>query len=467
MSVDTRNDILASIDLMNEVVQESEFSVISSLLDQFDKASTILESYDGSEDGLDMFAIYQEAEEGSTVQQGEPSGQVNAELGKKKNIIVKIWEFIKNIFKSIGGWIKKCWNGTVVPTVEAVGDAAGDLIDKITDKDESWIRENAANLGIGAGAILSACIGYAIVNKELKSGAENFKKGMLGLGLVGASDIASTVMVFKITKNGINSSIAIPALCQLITIVIGTITMTNNADKIVEILMKKDDIKTGVKNVLQETPKDYDFSTIETNLNDVKEKMNSLSVDSFTIEESKTPDDSDADKTQKAGVFANILGKIIKFAQDFINKILDALKKVKEYFATIRGEYGKSNTEETGSETGDKPATEDSLTDVENDVNSGEADATAAPPEIGTSFTPEELETQYPKNSQGGDMITKSQDGSMKTFIPYGGEDEENHRPHGFKWHPDDNKYVYETADEEINEEDEVVEESYGYYYKK
>ena len=57
-----RTDVMDAISNIDAVVAESDLSVLSSMIDSFDKASVILENYNG--DDVDMFNIFQEADEG-------------------------------------------------------------------------------------------------------------------------------------------------------------------------------------------------------------------------------------------------------------------------------------------------------------------------------------------------------------------------------------------------------------------
>lgn len=56
-----RTDVMDAISNIDDVVTESDLSVISSMIESFDKASVILENYNG--DDVEMFNIFQEAAE--------------------------------------------------------------------------------------------------------------------------------------------------------------------------------------------------------------------------------------------------------------------------------------------------------------------------------------------------------------------------------------------------------------------
>ena len=194
MNVNTRNEVLASIDSMNEVVQESEFGVLMSLLDQADKASVILENYNGND--LDMFSIYQEAEEATddgdsekkqpAVQQGAPSGQTSSNVaGNKENILQKLWNFIKNIISSVGNFFKKCWKNRPIVHVEPVEEPeTKSLFEKIADKTPEWVKENGKALGVSSAAVLASLASIAAINQEMNKESVNLVKTLSSFGIL-------------------------------------------------------------------------------------------------------------------------------------------------------------------------------------------------------------------------------------------------------------------------------------------
>lgn len=486
MNTNIRNEVLTSIDFMNDVVQESEMEVLCSLMNQMDKASTILESYNGAE--LDIFAIYQEAD--GAVQQGDPSGEANAEA-KKKNIFVKIWEFIKNVVKSIGAFIKKCWNGTVVPTVEAVTDQAGDIIDKITGKDESWIRNNAVAIGISGASVLAACISFVTINKELNQEVASFAKVLQAMGFSILSGGALGAAVgWTFTKSGAKTSIAVPTLCGAINAILGVIITLKSQKKLSALIEARRAMINGegnmisMKDMFLEEPKEYDFNTIEMNLSDTKKKIVDLADDSFTI---STPGEGEGDVNKDEGNEAaksmSIFQKIILAAQKLINKILEGLGKIKNIFKTIREggsdeEAGSSDNStkalEFNGDTGSTESSESTEAEV-SDAEAAEAEAEESKPKNATgetgqtnvgepskgmSYTANQVkvflnnvgktDVEVPENPEGKKMI-RYKDGDPLTFV----------------YHPDDGQYYYESAEEDVNDDDDVVTESHtGYYFK-
>jgi glycerol-3-phosphate cytidylyltransferase-like family protein len=74
----TRTEILEALDNVENVTMESSFDVMFTMADSYDKAAVILENYNGSD--INSFAIFQEDGENNTaVQQGNASGNTNAE----------------------------------------------------------------------------------------------------------------------------------------------------------------------------------------------------------------------------------------------------------------------------------------------------------------------------------------------------------------------------------------------------
>ena len=511
MNTTTRNDVLASIDAMNEVVQESELSVLCSLVDQMDKASVILESYSG--DAIDAFAIYQEADEASSVQQGDPSGDANAEA-KKKNIFVKIWEFIKNVVKSIGSYIKKCWNGAVIPKVETVTDKAGDIIDKITGKDESWIRNNAVAIGIGSASVLAACIGFVTLNKEINEPIANLKKILAGLGLTmtaAIGEIAGSAWVF--TKSGAKTNIAIPILCGAITSILGIITALKSKKKFDAVIAGADLLVTGedknpsVRGIFLDSMKEYSFDEITMNLSETQKKLAGITEDAFIL---PTPEENDDDKKkgEEAAKKMNIFQKIILAAQGLINKIIDCLDKVKGYFKTIRegasdesgsgeGASGEDSsdqndandqnptgdTENVGdNESSDTPESTENQSDVADVGDGSGSDETNADETSTETFDQTSLTKGQKLTTDEAEKILKQlgvigDDKHLNEKITYRPlsstnkkvfTDSNNQQYKGLKKvRTDDNTiaWVVEYSDEEISEDEDVVTESHSPYY--
>lgn len=90
-------EILNSIDIIDELVLESEMNVIDSMINTYSKSLMILENYEG--DSISDFYIFQE---GFIM---ESDNDV-----KKENIIVKILMFIPRLIMKLVQSIKKAWD---------------------------------------------------------------------------------------------------------------------------------------------------------------------------------------------------------------------------------------------------------------------------------------------------------------------------------------------------------------------
>lgn len=158
MTTNTREQILASVDSMNDVIQESSLDVMFSMAESLDKAAVILENYNGS--NIDSFAIFQEAD--AAVAEGKPEGEVNAEA-KKESVFYKILMFIPRLLQKLGKFIANTWNNVNMDVKEVAGgvsEKTASIFDKILGKDENWIKEHAVELGL-SGAALTAVLGIA------------------------------------------------------------------------------------------------------------------------------------------------------------------------------------------------------------------------------------------------------------------------------------------------------------------
>lgn len=89
------DDVLSSIDDIDDVVLESEFSVLNAMLDSYNKATIIMENYNG--DAIDSFSIFQE------------EGILDEATGKKSEaLITRILAFIPRLIMAIGKRLIGC-----------------------------------------------------------------------------------------------------------------------------------------------------------------------------------------------------------------------------------------------------------------------------------------------------------------------------------------------------------------------
>lgn len=416
MNTTTRNEVLASIDSMNEVVQESEIEVLCSLLDQMDKASVILESYNGNE--LDMFAIYQEAD--GAVQSGDPSGDVNSGA-KKDSIIMKILMFIPNLLKKLWVFVKQAWNGEIVPAArvavekaDSFPDKVKSLFDKIMGKDESWIKEHAPELGIAGGTTLAAVLSFVgFMNRDkLVDLVKGWLKSIKSFFSKLSDDIIDTRIIFELTVgNKIKTNVGIKKISEAFKSVPEFIKKTREFN-----IYKKTGINVSVidteatalendvnkfttADIILPEPIEVDTKEVINDLTEFGQVFDSVKNDgtditSFTLsDEAKQKlleaEKDDAIRNKLNTVITKFNGVMKKISEFFvgtynavkklIGKITDIFKKEDEITSQLKSEYGTSNTEETGEASGDKPSTEDFVSPDEESSDVGTESTEGSP----------------------------------------------------------------------------------------
>ena len=92
------NEILSSIDNIDECVMEAEMNVLTAMINEYDKAIMIMENYNGND--YSSFDIFQES---VIMEDGE-------QQSKKENIIKRFIKWIKNMTNLIFDKIKGLWN---------------------------------------------------------------------------------------------------------------------------------------------------------------------------------------------------------------------------------------------------------------------------------------------------------------------------------------------------------------------
>ena len=107
------NEILSSIDNIDECVMEAEMNVISALCNEYDKAIMIMENYNGN--SYDCFDIFMEADESTANNNSnEPKKKSKLDgpiLGSKgENIIKRILLVIPRLIATLIRSIKKKWD---------------------------------------------------------------------------------------------------------------------------------------------------------------------------------------------------------------------------------------------------------------------------------------------------------------------------------------------------------------------
>jgi hypothetical protein len=410
---------------MNEVVQESELDVLCSLLDQVDKAAVILESYSG--DAIDAFAIYQEADE--AVQQGDPAGQAGAEA-KKKNVFVKIWEFIKNLLGSIGNFIKRCWNGTVVPAAETVSDKSADIINKIADKDENCIKEHGPEIGLTAGGITAAIAILAIIKKDAIKKAIDTFVAKLKLFFTNFKGL----ITFDFTGAGIKTNIKFDSVVNVIK---SSVKIFNGAKNLASNNMTVDQLVnelTQLQNAgdtLVQDEREFAFAEVLKQIDPIKLEFTNANINADVNPGDINVNDADENKAKQAGSLLSKLGSafvaISTFFKSMFDKVAGLISKSKDLG---EGSNDQGTNDQTPNENPEAESTE----------NSNEAEAGTESTEGSTEGSVEgSTESTESGNTKPADQIDEEFDNTEAT-----GESAKT-----------------DTTDEEV-----VAESHTGYYFK-
>ena len=469
MNTTTRNEVLASIDAMNEVVQESEFSVLCSLVDQMDKASVILENYNGAD--LEAFAIYQEADETSSVQQGDPSGDANAEAKKKSDsVLMKILMFVPNVLKKIWAFIKQAWNGEIVPTAKKAAEVVQNMpektvsiIDKIIGKDESWIKEHAIELGI-TGGVLTSVLGFvAYLNKDKIS--DIIKKWLNGIKVFFKklqTSAIDTAVIFDLTVgNSIKTNVGIHKITEALKAIPGFIKTVSTYNIYRKTGINPKAIDTDFINcfskadelanidILSDTPEEQKISVVLQNFIELGSvidqlKNNEADINNIKLTEEQIaqlsaafPTKEDNDKFKQnctkfnaiMGSIGALIGSTVTNVKNVIAKLVGIIKKSEDISNSNNGE---PNDQGNQGDTNDQNPTGDT-------ENVGDT---------GASDTPESGETKSDESA------VKDDSGSDEKSDENDELDESNL-----------NLNFNDSAKTDVNDDEDVVTESHSPYY--
>lgn len=167
------NNVLDSINELDDIVLESDADVLLSMGMTYNKASVILENYEYY-DYDEIFAIFQE-EDTTATQSSEPTANsdMNAKAAEtNQNAKSGFIAFFVNIFKKIVQFFKDAWNGRIAPAFETVANKIKGtkpieeekvpLWKAIFSKPIEWISEHKKELGIG-GAAIAGIFGFKAV----------------------------------------------------------------------------------------------------------------------------------------------------------------------------------------------------------------------------------------------------------------------------------------------------------------
>jgi hypothetical protein len=474
----TRTEILEALDNVENVTMESSFDVMFTMADSYDKAAVILENYNGSD--INSFAIFQEDGENNTaVQQGNASGNTNAEA-KKESVFYKILMFIPRLLQQLGRFIAKTWNGVTTDVKEAsskggLSEKVSSIFDKILGKDENWVKEHAVELGLSGAALTAAIalVGFFTRNKigELFTAFVNSAKAL--------SISFSTAPVFAWENGSFKTNLKFDGLKKTITDYIASVKKINELAKTLVTTenMSVADAKAKIKEAksslnLDNSPicgDEYYYYNV-TNSEDgnklisevagVVDALKAIDVegsDKFDKPVKPNPElekDSEIDKdvkelNQKNSLISKFLASGSKLLHGIWDWITNAFKKGEEI------EDGLSDT--ASADTEQTPGTPETTGEPTGASDTASADTEQTPEGTATESEPE-LNQQYDlEQIKGWTTEVNDKNNKPKSIIPYNG--------HRFQWNKAANKYVYvESAEDDIDVDDSVVSEAATWY---
>ena len=470
--MNTRNEILASIDAIDMIVTESSLDVLFSVADTYEKSSMILENYCGND--LDAFAIFQEA-----VNDGDPDKNMNADAKKNDSILMKIIMFPVNILKKLWEFIKQAWNGVIVPQAVNVSEKSSNLFEKIIGKDESWIKEHAKELGIAGGAALSAVLGLVgfLKRNEIKELINSWLAAVKGF-----FENIKTTGEFYFDGKKITTSIKTKGFIETFKSLKDTLIvaaklpetrtageMSAHYSKYIEAYtkLKKADFTDDKASMYEcKTFVEFleDFDKLQKEFNEQKIVYDTDTIMKKLLE--SAPDEKTKDELKKKGqVFGklhaaavNVWQKTTNVFKSLFEKIKNLFKKVDEVDKQLANEYGLSDSEEPSEN--DKPATDDLIDHQKSDsINDDQKEPEKEPKKSDTdekSVVDPEVRSNAVKkyNKQVKELHTKKDKRKLRQQIA----DE-----FGI---PVD-KLFHEYANEDLDDDDDVVQESVSSWYRR
>lgn len=435
-NTNTRDEVLSSIDSLNSVVMEAQLEILLSLTESADKAVMLMENYSG--DDLDMFAIFQEAEE-SAVQQGDPEASNSADAKKKKNdsFFMKVLMFIPNVLRKLWQFIKDSWNGVIVPKADEVtsevSDKTSELLDKIAGKDESWIKEHAKELGIGGGALALVLGIVGIINRDkLMNILTDWHTAIKALyvGAITAPSIAfqNGSIVTNIKFEGLTNTVkkymeASGSLTKLLKAIASKGVSVSEAKKqINEITANIESYQQAYQQdpFINGTPEKVTGDELIAAINNIANMLKDPPVDNSNFDASKIefevkPEDATytADvntiktKVTEAGKKLNPITRFIQATSNAVQGILGWLKSLFGKTKELDKELNKNNDAESGTPEDSQPEDADTEGDTAENSQPESNDAESGTPENtdNTEKPQSESNAEYKK----GDTLTAEQ----------------------------------------------------------
>ena len=306
------NNVLDSINELDDIVLESDADVLLSMGMTYNKASVILENYDYY-DYNEIFAIFQE-EDTTATQSSEPTANsdMNAKAAEtNQNAKKGFFAFFINIFKKIVQFFKDAWNGRIAPAFEnAVNKIKGTepvkedkmpIWKAILTKPLDWIKNHAAaTFGIGAAGV-AVLVGIKMAITKLEDN-NPFKKFLTKFFNAIEKPFKVEALIFKYTiwnnRPGIGSNFSLQKLKELFTTHIPNFfkmqlklikvmkAMTNNASQAnnqAELDKAVEECQTAFKNIgsvvlIDENIKKEDIEKLEADAGKGTENQNNEAI---------------------------------------------------------------------------------------------------------------------------------------------------------------------------------------------
>lgn len=174
-------EILNSIDLIDDITTEYTVNTMNSMIDSYEKSAIILENYEG--DDLSSFSIFQE---------GEIMDDVKKQ-GKGQSTLMKILSFIPRLIKAIFHKIKKAIGKGETPAA----------VNKELQKAPKEVKKALPILFDN--------------KKDKKSKVSMIKKILIGAGAVGAAAVVGKKTMSKSKNDSDNSSNPVSKMIGLLT----------------------------------------------------------------------------------------------------------------------------------------------------------------------------------------------------------------------------------------------------------
>ena len=325
-------EILNSIDLIDDITTEYTVSTMNSMIDSYEKSALILENYEG--DDLSSFTIFQE---------GEIMDDVKRQ-GQGQGTLMKILSFIPRLIKAIFHKIKKAIGKGETPAA----------VNKELQKAPKEVKKALPILFDN--------------KKDKKSKVSMIKKILIGAGAVGAAAVVGKKTMSKSKNDSDGSSNPISEMIGLLTNLKNALKRKSETEEKLEEAEKeqsssdpKGNDKKGSKNEIPQNPKGNDkkenkneipqiprelpvnnnqsvVNKLEQQLKKEKQEIERIKIKAFKLLPAII-DNSISEESQK------ILNNLDKIEEEKISELIATLKnyesKKDEYYKDLDKEISK------------------------------------------------------------------------------------------------------------------------------